>query len=118
MRTIIALSFAAAAAWSVAALAAPPASRLPQGTGLDDAGMAAWYAGNLCQASTSTVQSYRTKVDALSPGGSGTPDFHEGERQALSIVNQIRAEGGDTSELSQRVCPRSLSLIERTMALP
>ncbi|SEO62852.1 hypothetical protein SAMN02800692_1484 [Luteibacter sp. UNC138MFCol5.1] len=117
MRVTLTIVLIAGTAWTGLAMG-QSTTRLPSGVYLDDAGMAAAYAASLCGMPPANLQAFRQKLDTLSPGGSGSAPYHAGEKQAIDIINGVRQNDSDTSELAQRVCPRSQAIVDRVLSVP
>jgi hypothetical protein len=113
MRSIRTVLFAACL---IAPIASVSAMQTLPGATLGEAGHADVIAQFVCGMPGSTIDAFRTKVNLLVPGGTGSPDYLTGQQSARDLIQKLRNNNDDLRELGASNCVEVEALIKNVMA--
>ena len=112
MRSVRALLIAACL---LAPVASVSAGTLP-GMTLGEAGRTDVIGQFVCGLPGSTIDAFRAKVNLLVPGGTGSSDYVRGQQNARDLVQKLRNNNDDLTELTQSNCGEVVVFVNNVMA--
>jgi hypothetical protein len=111
MRSIRALLIAACL---IAPVASASAATLP-GMTLGEAGHADVIGQFVCGLPGSTIDGFRAKVNVLVSGGTNSSDYVTGQQSARDLIQKLRNNNDDLTELSASSCREVVIIVNNVM---
>jgi hypothetical protein len=103
------------AACLLAPVASVSARTLP-GMTLGEAGRTDVIGQFVCGLPGSTIDAFRAKVNVLVAGGTGSAEYVTGQKNARDLIQNLRNNNDDLTELSQSSCGEVVTFLNNVMA--